>query len=118
MSRISNLGTDVNPLLKLASLALLCQLAADAGADTYRCSQGGKTVISDIPCASGARKVDQAADQISRSQSLEAEVVHQHNRVQLTELEYQAARDRNVRGKVSILPAPTDPEPSSRRRYR
>lgn len=108
----------MNLSIKLASLALLCQLAVDAGADTYKCTQAGKTVISDTPCAAGASKVDQSTDKISRSQKLQAEVINQRNRVQLSELEYKAARDKNIRGGVAILPGEPETQPSPRRAYR
>jgi uncharacterized membrane protein YcjF (UPF0283 family) len=108
----------VNLFIRLASLLLVCHLTVDAGADTYKCSQAGKTVISDIPCAAGASKVDQSTDTISRRQKLEAEVINQRNRTQLTELEIKAARDRNIRGSVAIISAEPDTQSVQRGRYR
>lgn len=100
----------------LALLALL-SLGLSAQAETYKCSQGGKTVISDTPCMAGASRVDQSADQIGRSQKRQAELVHQKNQSQLSELEYQAARDRNVKGGFNSIDSmnPAD-APQYRRR--
>lgn len=87
----------MNRLHHVSLLALL-GLCLSAQAETYKCSQGGKTVISDTPCMAGANRVDQSADQIERSQKRQAELVHQRNQSQLSELEYRNARDRNVKG--------------------
>lgn len=107
-----NLSTRLVPLL------LLIHLSSNACADTYRCSQAGKTVISDVPCASGASKVDQSTDKVSRSEILQAEFVNQRNRSQLSELEYKAAQDRNVRGGLAILGEEPANRARSNRRYR
>lgn len=106
----------MNRLYHLPLLALL-SLSLSAQAETYKCSQGGKTVISDIPCMAGARRVDQSADQIERSQKRQAELVHQRNKSQLSELEYRAARDRNVKGGFNSIDSmnPTDASQSRRR---
>lgn len=93
-------------------LALLAPIAADA--ETYRCAQGGKTVISDLPCAAGAERVDRGSDQVTRSQKREAEEVNRRNRTELSELEAKAARDRNYRGGVIVVPpqpSPVTPSP-------
>jgi ribosomal protein L29 len=111
-------GENVNILTRLASLLMLIPVSVGAVADTYRCSISGKTVISDTPCASKASKVDQSSDQVSRSQKLQAELVNQRNQSQLSELEYKAARDRNVRGGIAILPGEPISQPSSNRRSR
>lgn len=99
-----------------ALLPLLCSWTA-AEADTYKCIQGGKTVFSDIPCVAGANRVDQGADQVSREQRRQTEVVNHKNARQLSELEYNAARNRGYQGGAMVVP--TDPAPSSRTgRYR
>lgn len=41
----------------LLGAALLVGLAASAEAAVYKCSQGGKTIFSDIPCEAGAAPV-------------------------------------------------------------
>jgi hypothetical protein len=105
----------VNLSIRLLSVLLLVHIAVDAVAGTYKCTQAGKTVISDVPCAAGASKVDQSSDHVSRSQRLQAEVVNQRNQSQLSELEYKAARDRNVRGGIAILPGETTSQPPQRR---
>lgn len=94
-------------------LALLGPPAA--GAETYRCVQGGKTVISDLPCAAGADRVDQRSDQVTKSQKRQAEEVNQKNRAQLSELEAKSARDRSYRGGVIELPPQPSPVASSPR---
>jgi len=108
----------VNLAIRLVSLLILVHTSAEVVADTYRCSVAGKTVISDIPCASGASKVDQSSDHVSRSQKLQAELVDRRNNTQLTELEYKAARDRNIRGGILILPGEPTSQPTSTRRNR
>lgn len=85
----------------LVPLACACFGAA---AETYKCAKGGQTVYSDQPCASTATRVDEAADQVSRAQRRQAEAVNQSNRRQLSELEYQAARDRYTARKVTAVP--------------
>jgi hypothetical protein len=104
------------------ALTFLAPLAA--GAETYKCAQGGKTVISDVPCAAGAPRVDQPSDKVSISQKRQAEAVNQKDRTQLTELESKAARDRNYRGGINSLPeqpspvaAPPRPAPAPRPYY-
>jgi len=72
-------------------LAFLC-LASTA--ETYKCTKSGQTVYSDIPCASGASRVDASADNVSKEQRKQAETVHLDNRKQLSEIEYQTAQDR------------------------
>lgn len=39
---------------RLVSVVLLAGVAASAQAAVYKCSQGGKTIFSDIPCEAGA----------------------------------------------------------------
>ena len=99
------------------SLLPLVGLCLNVQAETYKCTQGGKTVFSDIPCKGGANRVDQGTDQVERSQKRQAELVNQKNRTQLSELEYRAARDRNVRGGYSVIDSmnPSD-SPQPRRR--
>ena len=93
----------------------------DVVADTYKCVVAGKSVYSDIPCASSSARVDASADKVSRGQKLEAEVINQGNRRQLSELQYRAAVDRNTPGRILVVepdPAPTSAQPNSRWRYR
>ncbi|UCV03682.1 DUF4124 domain-containing protein [Dechloromonas denitrificans] len=85
------------------SLLSLFLFALNVQADTYKCTQGGKTVFSDTPCMAGAGRVDDQADQINRSQKRQAELVHEKNRTQLSDLEYRAARDRNVKGGYNVI---------------
>lgn len=95
-------------------LALGC-LAADA--ETYKCVQGGKTTFSDTPCAAGASRVDQHSDGISREQRRQADIINQKNASQLSELEYNAARNRYQRGGgVQVLPGDTEQSPSPKNR--
>lgn len=87
----------------LPCLALLWLLSLNALAETYKCTQGGKSVFSDTPCMAGASRVDQHTDRIEGSRQRQAELVHQKNQSQLSELEYQAARDRRVRGSYNVI---------------
>lgn len=99
------------------SLMSVLGLGLNVQAETYKCSQGGKTVFSDMPCMVGASRVDQQTDQIERSQKRQAELVHQKNRTQLSELEYRAARDNNARGNYQIIGGmPSSETPQARRR--
>jgi hypothetical protein len=84
-------------------------ISLNVGADTYKCSKGGQTVFSDVPCAPGANRVDANTDAVSREQGRQAEIVNERNRGQLSELEYRAARERNYRGGVYILGSETAP---------
>lgn len=103
-------------------LALLFVFAGQSAvADTYKCVIGGKSVYSDVPCANSSARVDAATDKVSRGQKLEAEVVNQTNRRQLSELEYRAAIDRNTPGKVLVVEPSTpttNAQPYGRGRYR
>lgn len=86
-----------------------------AHAETFRCQKNGQTVFSDLPCAAGAARVDVGTDRVSRTQRMQAEVVDQRNRRQLSELEYNAAQARNYHGGVIVAP---DPAATSSRGYR
>ena len=86
-------------------------VSLDAVADTYKCSKGGQTVFSDVPCAPGASRVDAHTDNVSREQRRQAEILNENNRGQLSEPEYRAARERNYRGGVYVLES--DPAPGS-----
>ena len=90
-------------------------LAGNAAAATYKCTQTGKTVISDLPCAADANRVDHQADRVNRSQLRQAEVQHMRNRSQLSELEYKAERDRRTPGGVLVVPGPASPADIPRR---
>ena len=95
-------------------LALTC---LSAGAQTYKCVQGGKTTFSDLPCAASANRVDQHVDGVSREQRYQAEIINQRNARQLSELEYNAARNRYQRGGgAQVLPGDTDPSSTKNRR--
>ena len=90
-------------------------LAGNAAAATYKCTQGGKTVITDVPCAANADRVDQASDKVNRSQQRQAETVDMRNRSQLSELEWKARQERNYRGGVHVIPGPASPADTPRR---
>jgi hypothetical protein len=92
----------MNRFVRLSLLSLF-GLCLNVQAETYKCTQSGKTVFSDSPCMAGASRVDQGTDQVGRSQKRQAELVDQKNRTQLSELEYRAARDRNVRGSYNVI---------------
>lgn len=95
----------------LASLGICCP----ASADTYKCSVGGKIVYADAPCQSSGSRVDQQADAVSRDQQRQAEIVNTRNRRQLAELEYSAARDRHLRGSVSVIDSMQSPDTANSR---
>ena len=82
----------------LPSLALLALCSLPVQAETYKCVRGGQSVFSDTPCQAGASRVDQKTDRIEGSRQRQAELVHQKNQRQLSELEYQASRDRQMGG--------------------
>jgi hypothetical protein len=105
-------------LFKAVVLIVLAWGHFAVGADTYKCTQGGKTVFSDIPCAAGANKVDQSSDKVSRESRYQAEYINQKNSRQLSELEYQAARDKAFRGGTSEVPASLPPASRQRPTYR
>ena len=90
-------------------------LAGNAAAATYKCTQGGKTVITDVLCAANADRVDQASDKVNRSQQRQAETVDMRNRSQLSELEWKARQERNYRGGVHVIPGPASPADTPRR---
>jgi hypothetical protein len=87
----------------LFSLTLLGLLSLNVQAELYKCTQGGHSVFSDTPCKAGASRVDREADRIEGSRKRQAELVHQKNQSQLSELEYQAARDRRVTGGYNVI---------------
>jgi len=104
---------------KLLVLGLMSCGSVVAVAETYRCTNGGKTVISDIPCAPGAGRVDAQSDAVSREQRRQAELVDTKNRRQLSEIEYHNTRERNYRGGVYVLePTPASTSTSTPRRAR
>ena len=90
-------------------------LAGNAAAATYKCTQGGKTIITDVPCAANTDRVDQASDKVNRSQQRQAETVDMRNRSQLSELEWKARQERNYRGGVYVIPGPASPADTPRR---
>lgn len=92
-----------------------CLLAGHAAAATYKCMQAGKTIISDLPCAADASRVDYQADRVSRGQVRQAEAQHMRNHAQLRELEYKAERDRRTPGGMLVVPGPTSPADMVRR---
>ena len=100
------------PLLGLT--ALLASIAP-CTAGTYKCIQNGKTVITDVPCAANADRVDQASDKVSRSQQRQAETVDMRNRSQLNELEWKARQEKSYRGGVYVIPGPASPADTPRR---
>lgn len=75
-------------------------------AETFKCVQNGKSIISDSPCMLGAARVDQIGDNVTQEQRRQAEVVNYRNRRQLAELEYKAAQDRASRGGIGIYESP------------
>lgn len=106
----------MNRFIRVLLLSMI-SFSLNVQAETYKCTQGGKTVFSDLPCMAGASRVDHGTDQINRSQKRQAELVDQKNRTQLSELEYRAARDRNVRGSYSIIDSTNSTDvPRTRRR--
>lgn len=105
----------MNCLIRLSLLSFF-GVCLSVQAETYKCNQGGKTVFSDTPCMTGAGRVDHQTDQVERSQKRQADLVHQKNRTQLSELEYRAARDRNVPGSYSIIDSMNSGEPRPLRR--
>ncbi len=87
----------------LFRLTLLSLFSLNAQAELYKCTVGGHSVFSDTPCKAGASRVDRDTDRIEGSRKRQAELVHQKNQSQLSELEYQAARDRRVRGGYNVI---------------
>lgn len=110
-------GDAIKWIARMSVLVLVCCISQNVAADTYKCSKGGQTVFSDVPCAPGANRVDAHTDTVSREQGRQAEIVNERNRGQLSELEYRAARERNFRGGVYILGSDAAPggSPSYRR---
>lgn len=91
-------------LIKVMVLVPLACICLDAAAETFKCVKEGKTVYSDLPCASTAARVDDMSDKVSRVQRRQADDVNRQNRQQLSELEYQAARDRYTPRKITAVP--------------
>lgn len=106
-------------MIRYCMLVLLVAGSFSATAQTYKCVQGGKAVFSDIPCASGANRVDQHTDGVSRDQRRQAELVNQKNNTQLYELESNAAQGRHQRNSVQVLQGDATPsEQINNRGYR
>ena len=105
------MGNLTNRTIWLA--ALLVVGSGLAVAETYKCQTDGKTNYSDIPCAARSARVDSASDKVSRSQKLQAEVVDQQNRNQLSDLQYQAARTRQTPASIYILNSANAPVTSA-----
>lgn len=86
----------------------------NVNAETFKCTQNGKFIISDTPCMAGASRVDTTSDAVSQEQRRQAEQVNQRNRRQLSELEHKAAQDRATRGSLAVfdntLPSQTPPQ--------
>jgi len=101
----------------LMGSALVIACWGGAVAETYKCAQNGKTVISDAPCAHNASRVDQQHDKVDRSQQRQAESTHIRNSTQLNELESKARYDRSIPGGVQIVPGPASPADTPRRSY-
>lgn len=99
----------------LVGSALLIACSGSVSAETYKCTQNGKTLISDAPCAANASRVDQQHDQVDRSQQRQAESIHVRNSTQLNELEWKARHDRSIPGGVQIVPGPASPADTPRR---
>ncbi len=99
----------------LIGSALLIVCSNGVMAETYKCTQNGKTVISDVPCAHNASRVDQQHDKVERSQQRQAESIHVRNSSQLSELEWKARSDRSTPGGVQIVPGPASPADTPRR---
>lgn len=104
-------------MLHQALLTVLLVASFSASAQTYKCLQGGKPVFSDTPCAGDASRVDQHSDGVSRDQRRQAEMVNQKNSNQLSELEYNAARNRYYRSDVQVLQGDAT-TPGTSRTYR
>lgn len=85
-------------------------------AETFKCTQNGKSIISDSPCMLGAARVDQISDKVTQEQRRQAEIVNYRNRRQLAELEYKAAQDRPSRGGAAIYENPPPPTGLQQRR--
>jgi len=103
---------------RLLVLGLMSCGSVVAAAETYRCTKGGQTVISDAPCAPGAGRVDDRSDAVSREQRRQAELVDIKNRRQLSEIESHNARERSYKGGVYVLeptPATTSTTNTPRR---
>ncbi len=103
---------------RLLVLGLMSCGSVVAAAETYRCTKGGQTVISDAPCAPGAGRVDDRSDAVSREQRRQAELVDMKNRRQLSEIESHNARERSYKGGVYVLeptPATTSTTNTPRR---
>lgn len=99
----------------LIGLATLIASSPGAIAETYKCTQNGKTVISDVPCAHNASRVDLQHDKVDRNQQRQAESMHVKNSSQLSELEWKARQDRSIPGGVQIVPGPASPADTPRR---
>lgn len=99
----------------LLAAALMFSCMTGVHAETYKCTVSGKTVISDVPCAHNASRVDQQHDKVDRSQQRQAEATHIRNSSQLNELESQTRQSRSMPGGVQILPSPTSPADTPRR---
>jgi len=117
-NRIRQYSTNQDiAVLHQALLTVLLVASLSASAQTYKCLQGGKPVFSDIPCAGDASRVDEHSDGVSRDQRRQAEIVNQKNSSQLSELEYNAARNRYNRGGVQVLQGDAT-DPATSRTYR
>lgn len=96
-------------MIRSLLFALLVSAAFSTSAETYKCVQAGKTIFSDTPCASGASRVDQNSDGVSKDQRRQAELVNQKNNTQLYELESRAAQGRYQRNSVQVWQGDTAP---------
>lgn len=82
--------------LLLVTAALLYMATGAANAETYKCSQNGKTVYSDLPCATNAARVDYSADRVTADQRRQAEIVHLKNQVSALQSDLEESRTKRI----------------------
>ena len=103
----------VTSLTSLAAALLFASTGPDAIGETFKCQNKGKVTYADTPCSARGARVDSASDKVSQVQRLQAEVVNQQNRNQLSELQYQAARSRQTPASIYILNSTNAPTGST-----
>lgn len=76
--------------------AVLSMATGAANAETYKCSQNGKTVYADQPCATNAARVDYGADRVTTDQRRQAEIVHLRNQVSALQSDLEESRSKQI----------------------
>ena len=71
-------------------------LASLASAQAYKCVSNGRTMYSDLPCASSAARVDSSSDAVSQRNEIERLRRSLNDKQQLQQIEGSKARSEQV----------------------